>query len=75
MVGADALLLDVDGTLWDSTGIVAKAWTRAMHETGYEDRTVEPDTLKGLFGKTMDDIAFAHGMSGLPSFQTASPDI
>lgn len=55
----DALLLDVDGTLWDSTGIVAKAWTRAMHEIGYADREVEPDTLKSLFGKTMDDIAAA----------------
>ena len=55
----DALLLDVDGTLWDSTSIVAKAWTRAARETGFEDLLVEPDTLKGLFGKTMDEIACA----------------
>ncbi|MCR5746210.1 MAG: HAD family hydrolase [Lachnospiraceae bacterium] len=55
----DALLLDVDGTLWDSTGIVAKAWTRAVHEIGYEDMVIEAETLKGLFGKTMDEIAEA----------------
>ena len=55
----DALLLDVDGTLWDSTPIVSKAWTRAVHEIGYEDLVILPDTLKGLFGKTMDEIAEA----------------
>jgi len=58
-IKADALILDVDGTLWDSTPIVAKAWTRAVRETGYSDMTVEPDTLKGLFGRTMDEIAEA----------------
>ncbi|MBR1522919.1 MAG: HAD family hydrolase [Lachnospiraceae bacterium] len=58
-MNVDALLLDVDGTLWDSTSIVAKAWTRAARETGFKDMTVKPDTLKGLFGKTMDDIARA----------------
>ncbi|MBO5551192.1 MAG: HAD family hydrolase [Lachnospiraceae bacterium] len=56
---ADALLLDVDGTLWDSTSIVARAWTRAARETGFDDLIVDPDTLKGLFGRTMDDIARA----------------
>ena len=30
----DALILDVDGTLWNSTGIVAKAWTKAVREGG-----------------------------------------
>ncbi len=58
-IKADALLLDVDGTLWDSTPIVARAWNRAVHEVGYEEMNIHPDTLKGLFGKTMDDIAEA----------------
>ena len=58
-IKTDALLLDVDGTLWDSTPIVAKAWTRAARETGFAGMTIEADTLKGLFGKTMDDIARA----------------
>ena len=53
-----SLILDVDGTLWDSTPIVAKAWSRAVKEMGF-DKKVEPDTLKGLFGMTMDDIALA----------------
>ncbi|MCR5775191.1 MAG: HAD hydrolase-like protein [Lachnospiraceae bacterium] len=58
-IKADALLLDVDGTLWNSTGIVAAAWTRAAKETGYDSLTVRPEMLKELFGKTMDDIARA----------------
>lgn len=53
----DGVILDVDGTLWDSTGIVASAWTRAVRECGYTDVTVTADQLKGLFGLTMDRIA------------------
>ena len=53
----DAVILDVDGTLWNSTEIVADAWTRAVHEGGFSDLTVTPDRLKHLFGKTMKRIA------------------
>ena len=55
-IKADAVFLDVDGTLWDSTPLVADAWTRALKETGI-DRQVEADELKKLFGKPMDVIA------------------
>lgn len=53
----DGIIFDVDGTLWDSTPIVAGAWTRAVEECGYSGRTVTADELKGLFGKTMSVIA------------------
>lgn len=53
----DGLILDVDGTLWDSTSIVAKAWTRAVREGGCKDMTVTADMLKGLFGLPMNVIA------------------
>ena len=52
----DGLILDVDGTLWDSTPIVARAWQRAVHDSGLPDYSVTPDMLKGLFGKTMTAI-------------------
>lgn len=52
----DGIILDVDGTLWDSTGIVAGAWTRAVRECGH-DVLVTADMLKGLFGLTMAAIA------------------
>lgn len=53
----DGIILDVDGTLWDSTGIVAGAWTRAVRECGHPETTVTADQLRGLFGLTMDVIA------------------
>ncbi len=53
----DAVILDVDGTLWDSTAIVARAWDKAIKEAGIEDVAVTADKLKGLFGKTMNVIA------------------
>lgn len=53
----DSLILDVDGTLWDSTGIVAEAWTEAIKEAGDIELLVTADRLKQLFGKTMTVIA------------------
>ncbi|MCR5053228.1 MAG: HAD family hydrolase [Lachnospiraceae bacterium] len=55
----DAIILDVDGTLWDSTGVVAGAWTKAAVECGMTDAVITADQLKGLFGKTMDAIGEA----------------
>lgn len=49
----DGIILDVDGTLWDSTPIVAKAWTEAIQSGGGGDLLVTADMLKQLFGKTM----------------------
>lgn len=52
----DALILDVDGTLWNSTGIVAKAWTKAVREGG-GSREITAEMLQEQFGKTMKVIA------------------
>lgn len=52
----DAIILDVDGTLWNSTGIVAKAWTRAVHEGG-GTTVITPEMLQEQFGRTMKVIA------------------
>lgn len=54
----DAVILDVDGTVWDSTPIVAKAWTEAAKNCGINQKISE-EQLKGLFGKTMHEIADA----------------
>ena len=53
----DGIIFDVDGTLWDSTPIVAEAWTQAVLECGIKDRIVTAGELKQLFGKTMSVIA------------------
>ena len=53
----DAIIFDVDGTLWDSTGIVADAWNQAIAQAGIEGKIVTATDLKKLFGKTMKVIA------------------
>lgn len=52
----DGIILDVDGTLWDTTPIVAKAWEKAALSYGVEQE-ITADILKQQFGKTMKDIA------------------
>jgi phosphoglycolate phosphatase len=51
------IIFDVDGTLWDTTEIVAKAWNRAISEVGGTGAIITPSVLKKEFGKTMDVIA------------------
>ena len=52
----DSIILDVDGTIWDTTPIVAKAWNKAIDELFPQVPRVTADILKGQFGKTMDVI-------------------
>ena len=53
----DAVILDVDGTLWDTTDLVAQAWNRAAEEYGIlNPQTITGDILKKEFGKPMDMI-------------------
>ncbi|MCR4740666.1 MAG: HAD family hydrolase [Lachnospiraceae bacterium] len=52
----DGIIFDVDGTLWDSTSVVEKAWNKALADNGFPDISVTADRLKGLFGLPMLDI-------------------
>ena len=52
----DSIILDVDGTIWDTTSIVAKAWNCAIDSLFPELPKVTAEILKGQFGKTMDVI-------------------
>ena len=53
------LLFDVDGTLWNSTEVVAKAWIKAAKELGLPYEVITADRLKREFGIPMDEI-FEH---------------
>ena len=53
----DSIIFDVDGTLWDSTEICAKAWTDVIHRETSLSLTINASTLKGLFGRLLPDIA------------------
>ena len=51
------LIFDVDGTLWDSTDLVAISWQEAVDQLGYSKAKLSGPRLKQEFGKPMDVIA------------------
>lgn len=51
-----SIIFDVDGTLWDSTDIVADSWNAAIFDTVGIKANLDGARLKQLFGKTMDEI-------------------
>ena len=53
----DSMIFDVDGTLWDSTEIVAKAWTKVLAEKTDLHMVITSARLHQLFGQTLPDIA------------------
>ena len=55
----DAIFLDIDGTLWDSTHIVADAWNEVLEKKPEINLVITPDLLKTLFGKPLSEIAAA----------------
>lgn len=50
------IILDVDGTLWNTTEVVAVAWNKAIQADGRTEVTVDGARLRTLFGKPMDVI-------------------
>lgn len=57
MTNIDSIILDIDGTIWNTTEIVAKGWNKAIEKTFPKENRVTPEILKGQFGKTMNAIA------------------
>ena len=53
----ESLIFDIDGTLWDSRAIVAEGYNAQLKEEGLEQFFVNPEILKGVFGKVMTEIA------------------
>lgn len=53
----DSIILDIDGTIWNTTEIVAEAWNKAMDISGFNAGKCTADILKKEFGKPMDIIA------------------
>lgn len=53
-------ILDIDGTIWNTTGVVATAWNRAVKESNIselKDLNITDKTLQKEFGKPMNVIA------------------
>ena len=49
----DGIILDIDGTLWDSTPIVAKAWNEVIAQRKDVPVRLTAKQLTGLFGRTL----------------------
>lgn len=53
----DGIILDVDGTIWNTTPIVANAWNLSIDRLYPQVHHVTDKILQGQFGKTMNVIA------------------
>ncbi|MBP1584234.1 MAG: HAD family hydrolase, partial [Lachnospiraceae bacterium] len=51
------IIFDMDGTVWDSSENVARAWTVKVREAGYTDKEVTRKDIQSVMGKPMDIIA------------------
>ena len=51
------IIFDIDGTLWNSTEVVAEGWIKAVKELGYSKAELSADILKKEFGLPMNIIA------------------
>ena len=56
---AESLIFDIDGTLWDSRSLVAEGYNLQLRDEGLDSLCTDAETLKGLFGKVMTEIADA----------------
>lgn len=53
----DAIIFDLDGTLWDATAVNKKAWDAAYEEMGYGKSWVTDEEFKSCMGMLIPDIA------------------
>lgn len=53
----DSIIFDVDGTLWDSTEIVAETWNQIIREQTDLNIVLTADSLMPHFGKLLPEIA------------------
>jgi len=59
----DGIIFDLDGTLWDSTGNVAKAWQEAIEQVDYVDEVMTREKIRSITGLAYNvifDTLFPH---------------
>lgn len=57
MMKYDALIFDIDGTLWDPRELVAKGYNKQLRKEGLDHLCVNAQQLTSLFGKVLADMA------------------
>ena len=53
----ESIILDIDGTLWDSRALVAEGYNIQLQQEGLGHLCVDAEALKPLFGKVLEEIA------------------
>lgn len=53
----DSIILDIDGTIWNTTQIVAESWNKAIKNNFPSVPLVNAKILQSQFGKPMSEIA------------------
>jgi phosphoglycolate phosphatase len=53
------IILDLDGTLWDSSYQVMDSWNERLSMIPYDRHRMDHDFMCSLMGKPMDEIAYA----------------
>lgn len=53
----DCIILDIDGTLWDTTPIVTDSWNSVLENRPDIQWRATPDKLKKMFGRPISEIA------------------
>jgi len=52
----DSIIFDLDGTLWDSTATVARAWQDAVSKVDYLSTEITQEVVRSITGMTYDAI-------------------
>lgn len=53
----DAILFDLDGTLWDATHVTARIWPGVLANHPEIHRAVDLETVQGYMGRTNEELA------------------
>lgn len=54
------VIFDLDGTLWNSSEVVAESWSMVIEEVVGPGKGLSPAAIASCMGMTMDEIADAH---------------